>query len=443
MPLLVDKYGTSTRVSAHQSLQERKKVTASNKTKNTSSRVSFTDIQQAAEAIKGSVVRTPFNKSVTLSKLAGCDIFVKFENMQFTAAFKERGALNKLLSLTEAQRKAGVIAMSAGNHAQGVAYHAQRLGIPAVIVMPRNTPFVKVRQTEQFGAKVELYGEKFDDTAEFTEKMAADKGYTFIHPFDDPIVIAGQGTIGIEMLEEHPDLDMIVVPVGGGGLISGIATAVKAINPDIKIIGVQTERFPSLYRALNNEDYVARGNSLAEGIAVKTIGQNTLEIARDLVDEVLLVNEDALENAVSMYLNIEKTVAEGAGAAGLAAILSNPEYFRGKRVGTVLCGGNIDPRLLASLLMRGLVREGRITQLRIELSDMPGALATLSQIIGSRGANIIDVAHHRLFTQLPAKETYCDVTLETRDKIHLDEILAALKEAGFVVHLNNNDFHVA
>jgi threonine dehydratase len=401
--------------------------------------VTLADIQKAAKAIHGAVVRTPFTKSVTLSKMAGCELFIKFENLQFTAAFKERGALNKLLSLTPEMRKAGVIAMSAGNHAQGIAYHAQRLGIPAVIVMPRNTPFVKVRQTEQFGAKVELHGEKFDDTAEFTLNLAKEKGYVFIHPFDDADVIAGQGTIALEMLEDEPDLDILVIPVGGGGLIAGIATAAKAINPKIKVIGVQTERFPSLYRAIRNEEFVAKGNSLAEGIAVKTIGELPLKIARDLVDDVLLVTEDALEQAVSLYLNIEKTVAEGAGAAGLAAVLSYPEKFKGKKVGTVICGGNIDPRLLASLLMRGLVREGRITRLRIELSDVPGALAIVAQIIGSRGANIIDVAHHRLFTDLPAKETYSDVTLETRDRLHLEEILAALKEAGFTVRLNNSD----
>jgi threonine dehydratase len=401
--------------------------------------VTLADVQKASRAISDSVVRTPFTKSVTLSKMAGCNLFIKFENLQFTASFKERGALNKLLSLTEAQRKAGVIANSAGNHAQGVAYHAQRLGIPAVIVMPCNTPFVKVSQTRQFGARVELYGEKFDDTAEFTLNLAREKGYTFIHPFNDPDVIAGQGTIGLEMLEDVPDLDILLIPVGGGGLISGIAVVAKALNPKIKVIGVQAERFPSLYRALRGEDYTARGNSLAEGIAVKTIGDETLKICRRLVDDVLLVSEDALEQAVSLYLNIEKTVAEGAGAAGLAAVLSYPEKFKGKKVGTVISGGNIDPRLLASLLMRGLVREGRITRLRIELSDVPGALAAVTQIIGSRGANIIDIAHHRLFTQLPAKETYSDITLETRDRQHLEEILAALQDAGFTTRLNNSD----
>lgn len=401
--------------------------------------VTLADVQKAAGALAGSIVRTPFTQSVTLSKMAGCSVFIKFENLQFTASFKERGALNKLLNLTEAQRKAGVIANSAGNHAQGVAYHAQRLGIPAVIVMPRNTPFVKISQTQQFGATVELYGEKFDDTTDFTLKLAREKGYTYIHPFNDPEVIAGQGTVGLEMLEDVPDLDILVVPVGGGGLISGIAIAAKAQNPQIRIIGVQTERFPSLYRALRGEEYVSKGNSLAEGIAVKTIGELPLKICRQLVDDVLLVTEDALEQAVSLYLNIEKTVAEGAGAAGLAAILSYPETFKGKKVGTVISGGNIDPRLLASLLMRGLVREGRITRLRIELSDVPGALADVTQIIGSRGANIIDIAHHRLFTQLPAKETYSDITLETRDRLHLEEILAALQEAGFKTRISNSD----
>ena len=401
--------------------------------------VTLNDVRVAARAIAGSVVQTPFTQSVTLSKMAGCSLFIKFENLQFTAAFKERGALNKLLNLTDAQKKAGVIANSAGNHAQGVAYHAQRLGIPAVIVMPCNTPFVKVSQTQQFGAKVELFGEKFDDTVEFTRNLAQTKGYTYIHPFDDAEVIAGQGTIGLEMLEAVPDLDILAIPVGGGGLISGIAVAAKALNPNIKVIGVQTARFPSLYRALRDEPYAPKGNSLAEGIAVKTIGELPLKICRQLVDDVLLVSEDALERAVSLYLNIEKTVTEGAGAAGLAAVLSYPEIFKDKKVGTVITGGNIDPRLLASLLMRGLVREGRITRLRIELSDVPGALAAVTQIIGSRGANIVDIAHHRLFTQLPAKETYSDITLETRDRLHLDDILVALREAGFTTHLNNSD----
>lgn len=405
--------------------------------------VCLDDVRRAAAAFKGNIVHTPFTKSVTLSKLAGAEIHIKFENLQFTASFKERGALNKLLSLTDEERNAGVLAASAGNHAQGVAYHAERLGIPATIVMPSNTPFVKVRQTEEFGANVVLYGERFDDTAAYAKDLAAQEGMTIIHPFDDPYVIAGQGTIAIEMLDEVPDLDVIVVPTGGGGLVSGIAIAAKAINPDIEIVSVQTQRFPSLYRALRGEEYVAQGNSLAEGIAVKSIGHLPLEIARELVDDVLLVNEDSLERAVSLFLTIEKTVAEGAGAAGLAAVLSYPEKFRGRNVGLVLCGGNIDNRLLASLLMRALVRDGRITRLRIELSDIPGALGRVSTIIGSLSGNIIDVSHHRLFSQLPAKETYSDITVETRDRQHLEDIIKAIEDTGFVVHVRNQDTHTS
>lgn len=404
--------------------------------------VTLEDVRRAAAAIEGSVIRTPFNHSRTLSSLTGAEVWVKFENLQFTASFKERGALNKLLSLTPEQRRAGVIAASAGNHAQGVAYHGQNLGVPTTIVMPSTTPFVKVKQTEQFGARVVLDGERFDETAKVACDLAKENGYVIVHPFDDPHVIAGQGTIALEMLEVKSDLDCLVVPVGGGGLISGMAVAAKALRPDIEIVGIQARRFPSLYRALRGEEYVPQGNTLAEGIAVKTIGEITLKIARALVDDVLLVNEDSLEQAVSLYLNIEKTVAEGAGAAPLAALIHHPDRFRGKKVGVVLSGGNIDSRLLASLLMRALVRDGRITRLRIELSDVPGALGKVSTIIGNLGGNIIDVSHHRLFSQLPAKETYSDVTLETRDRIHLDDILAALREAGFAVRINNNDGNV-
>jgi threonine dehydratase len=405
--------------------------------------VTLDDVRQAAARLKGAIIRTPFNRSYTLSQLTGAEIWLKFENLQFTAAFKERGALNKLLSLTAEERARGVIAASAGNHAQGVAYHAQKLGIPATIVMPSTTPFVKVKQTEEFGAKVVLQGDKFDDTAAYALELAAKENLTIVHPFDDPLIIAGQGTIGIEMLEDCPDLDCIAVPVGGGGLISGIAVAAKALKPNIEIVGIQAERFPSLKRALTGEDYVPRGASLAEGIAVKTIGATTFEICRQLVDDVLLVNEDSLERAVSLLLTIEKTVTEGAGAAGLAAVLSYPEHFKGKKVGLVLSGGNIDSRLLASLLMRSLVRDGRITRLWVELQDVPGALAQISTIIGGRGGNIVDVSHHRLFTQLPAKETYCDITVETRDQMHLNSILQGLRDAGFVAHIRPADDHRA
>ncbi|WP_339861074.1 threonine ammonia-lyase [Paremcibacter congregatus] len=398
--------------------------------------VTFQDVQKAAQAIDGAIAKTPLNKSITLSKLTGAEIYIKFENLQFTASFKERGALNKLMNLTEVQKKNGVIAASAGNHAQGVAYHGSRLGIPTTIVMPVNTPFVKVRQTEEHGATVVMHGERFDDTAEYALQLAEERNLTLVHPFNDEDVIAGQGTLGIEMLEACPDLDVILVPVGGGGLISGIAIAAKHINPDIEVIGVQAERFPSLHRAINNNEYIAQGSTLAEGIAVKTIGEKTGAICKELVDDILLVTEDELEKALCMLLTIEKTVPEGAGAAPLAAVNTYPERFKGKKVGMVLSGGNIDPRLLASLLMRGLVREGRITRLRIVLMDVPGALAQISRIIGDLGGNIIDVSHHRLFTELPAKETYSNVTLETRDSENLQDILNGLRAAGFTVHVN-------
>jgi len=398
--------------------------------------VTFEDIQNAAKALKGAIVATPLNKSITLSKLTGAEVYLKFENLQFTASFKERGALNKLINLSAAQKKKGVIAASAGNHAQGVAYHGNRLDIPTTIVMPINTPFVKVSQTKDHGAHVVLFGDRFDDTAKQADKLAIEQALTLVHPFDDDFVIAGQGTIGLEILEACPDIDIILVPVGGGGLISGIAIAAKQINPDIKIIGVQAERFPSLYRAVHNEDYMAKGSTLAEGIAVKNIGEKTYKICKDLVDDILLVSEDSLEKAVCMLMTIEKTVPEGAGAAPLAALNSYPDIFKGKKVAMIVSGGNIDPRLLASLLMRGLVREGRITRLRIELLDVPGALAQIAGIIGDLGGNIIDVSHHRLFTELPAKETYSNVTLETRDKENLEDILKGLRKAGFTVHTN-------
>ncbi len=404
----------------------------------TADTVTYEDICKAARALKGAIVKTPLNRSITLSKQTGAEIYLKFENQQFTASFKERGALNKLVNLTDEQKKKGVIAASAGNHAQGVAYHGSRLSIPTTIVMPVNTPFVKVSQTEEHGARVVLFGERFDDTALHALYLAEAENLTLVHPFDDPDIIAGQGTIGLEVMESCPDIDIILVPVGGGGLISGIAIAAKQINPDVKIIGVQAERFPSLHRAIHNDDYIAKGSTLAEGIAVKTIGKLTHKICRNLVDDILLVNENALEEAVCMLMTIEKTVPEGAGAAPLAAVNSYPDIFRGKKVAMIVSGGNIDPRLLASLLMRGLVREGRITRLRVELLDVPGALAQISKIIGDLGGNIIDVSHHRLFTELPAKETYSNVTLETRDRENLQDILDGLRSAGFTVHINRS-----
>lgn len=401
-------------------------------------KLSLDDIKKAQSAFAGAIKHTTTAHAITLSKMTEADIYIKMENRQFTASFKERGALNKLLNLSEDQKKAGVIAASAGNHAQGVAYHANRLNIPTTIAMPLGTPFVKVSNTEELGAKVIQIGDRFDETALAALKMADDEKLTMIHPFDDYDVMAGQGTIGLELLEDIPDLDMIIVPVGGGGLIAGIATAAKAINPDIKIIGVQSERFPSLYRAFNDQEYVAQGATLAEGIAVKNIGEKTLKICRELVDDILLVNEDEIEKAIGLLLSIEKTISEGAGACPLAALLRYPEKFKNKKIAFIITGGNIDTRLLASILMRSLVRDGRITRLRIELPDIPGALSIISSIIGNKGGNIIDVSHHRLFTELPAKETYSNITLETRDAQHLQDILDELRAENFVVSVNRN-----
>ncbi|MBL4603658.1 MAG: threonine ammonia-lyase [Emcibacteraceae bacterium] len=401
-------------------------------------KLTINDIKKAAEAFEGAIKKTPTDYAITLSKITGADVYIKSETRQFTASFKERGALNKLINLTEEQKKNGVIAASAGNHAQGVAYHGARLGIPTTIAMPFGTPFVKIRNTEELGAKVIQVGDRFDETAEAALEMSIEQNLTLVHPFDDHLVMAGQGTIALELLADVPDLDIILVPVGGGGLISGIATASKTINPDIKIIGVQSERFPSLYRALNDEEFISQGSTLAEGIAVKTIGKKTLKICRELVDDILLVNEDEIEKAIGILLDIEKTVVEGAGACPVAALMRYPEKFKNKKVGIILTGGNIDTRLLASILMRSLVRDGRITRLRIELPDIPGALSIISAIIGNKGGNIIDVSHHRLFTELPAKETYSNITLETRDAQHLQDILDQLREEGFEVSVNRN-----
>ena len=397
--------------------------------------VSFADIEAAARAIAGAVARTPAARSRTLSALTGADVVVKFENLQFTASFKERGALTKLLSLTDEQRRRGVIAMSAGNHAQGVAYHARRLGIPATIVMPQFTPFNKVRHTRDFGARVILHGDTLAEAAARAEAIAAGEGLLFVHPYDDKRIIAGQGTIALELLADFPELDTLVIPVGGGGLLAGNAVAAKAIKPDIRIVGVEAEAFPALYRTLRGEPYRAGGQTIAEGIAVASIGRIALDIARRLVDEVLLVDEFMLERAVVMFLEVEKTVAEGAGAAGLAALLSHPERFRGRKVGLILCGGNIDSRLLASILMRGLVHDGRVVRLRVEILDAPGALARVATTIGAKGGNIIEVYHQRLFGNVPAKSADLDLVVETRDRQHVAEICAAIAAAGYQVRL--------
>ena len=389
------------------------------------------DIRDAAKQIDGVVMRTPFLPAPRLSQLTSAEIWVKYENLQATSSFKERGALIKFLSLTEAERKRGVIAMSAGNHAQAVAYHAQRLGVPATIVMPRPTPFVKIAATRSFGAEVVLEGETLADAQTTVEAIIARTGATLVHPYDDPDVIRGQGTIGLEILADRPDLDSVVVPVGGGGLISGIAIAVKALAPNVQVIGVETELYPSVFHALRGEAAKCGGDSLAEGIAVKNVGKLTLEIIRAHVDDMVLVAEGAIEEAVAAYLTLQKTMAEGAGAAALAAVLSDRDRFKGKRVGLILAGGNIDPRLAASIMVRELAREERIAALRLFINDRPGVLADIASTIGAKGGNILEVLHHRTMLNVPAKGASLDVTIETHGPEHAAEIAAALTAKGY------------
>ena len=397
--------------------------------------IELADIERAATAIAGQVVRTPCRPSRTLSAIAGCDVWLKFENLQFTAAFKERGALNKLLSLTVAERARGVIAMSAGNHAQGVAYHAERLGIAATIVMPKGTPFVKVQRTRDFGARVLVEGEMLTDASAFAERLSAAEGLVFVHPYDDDKIIAGQGTIAIEMLEDAPGLDALIVPIGGGGLISGMAIAAKAIKPTIEILGAQTALYPSMYRALRGESGFSGGATVAEGIAVQHVAERTRDIIARLVGDVLLVDEPDIEHAIALLLDVEKTVVEGAGSAGLAALLRHSGRFSGRSVGLVLCAGNIDSRLLASVIMRELARAGRISIFHIELTDRPGSLARLATIIGEAGGNIIEVLHNRLSSGIPAKNVVVDVTIETRDAHHRDLLGDQIGRAGFTYRI--------
>jgi threonine dehydratase len=399
-------------------------------------RPTFEDIQAAAARIAGAVVRTPMLHSKTLSDIVDAEVWLKFENLQFTAAYKERGALNKLLHLTDDEKQRGVIAASAGNHAQALAYHGARLGIPVTIVMPEPTPTIKVVQTEGHGANVVLHGKGFDDAYGFAREMENERGYVFVHPFDDPHVIAGAGTLGIEMLEAAPDLDILVVPIGGGGLISGIAIAAKAIKPSIRIVGVEAEMFPAMKNIVEGKEMVIGGDTLAEGIAVKHPGELTREIIADLVDRIDLVSEAAIEHAVATLVGIEKTVVEGAGAAGLAAILAERERYRGRRVGTVLCGGNIDTHLLANVLVRELVRCGRIARLKIAAEDRPGALAAITAIFHECGVNIIETNHHRVFTALPAKDTMIEVECEARDGEAIKRLITRLESAGFQVERN-------
>jgi threonine dehydratase len=389
------------------------------------------DINAAATAIRGAVLVTACEESRTLGEMCGCRIWLKFENLQFTSSFKERGALNRLQALSPEQRRRGVIAMSAGNHAQGVAYHAKRLGIPATIVMPLGTPMVKIENTRRHGAEVVISGATLEEAGEFALKHGQAQGMTLIHPYDDPLIIAGQGTIAPEMLDAVPSLDTLVVPIGGGGLISGVAIAARAARPELRIVGVQAELYPSMYNAVYGKALPMRGDTLAEGIAVKSPGKITTAIIRELVDEIILVTEDQIERAVANLISIEKTVVEGAGAAGLAAVMANTERFAGRNVGLILSGGNIDTRLIASVLTRELAREGRLTQLAIDLVDRPGQLAAVSILLAEAGANIIEVSHQRTFSDLPAKATLLELVIETRDRAHLDDVMARLGAAGF------------
>jgi threonine dehydratase len=395
--------------------------------------VTYDDIIRAAEAIRGAVIPTRFEPSRTLSALLNAEVWLKFENLQFTASYKERGALNKLLSLRDEERQNGVIAMSAGNHAQGVAYHAHRLGVPATIVMPAWTPTIKVENTRSHGAEVILEGQTLEEAYAFAVTYGAKHGMTFVHPFNDPAVIAGQGTVAAEMLAVAPDLEVLIVPIGGGGLISGMAIAAKAINPKIKIIGVEAQLYPSMLNAVKKSSLPVGGDTLAEGIAVKTPGTLTQKIVEALVDDILLVSESDLERAVSLLITIEKTVVEGAGAAGLAALIGANRLYKGRKIGLVLCGGNIDTRLLASVLTRELARDGRLSRLAIDLPDRPGQLAKVSGVIGSVGANVVEVYHQRVFTDVPAKGTELHLVIETRDRAHLDQVVSGLKAAGYVV----------
>ena len=392
--------------------------------------VSFDNVKAAAERIVGAVERTPMLHSRTLSHLTGAEVWLKFENLQFTGSFKERGALNKLLSLREDERRRGVIAMSAGNHAQGVAYHAARLGMRAVIVMPRGTPNSKVANTRVHGAEVVLEGDTLADAARAARKLEARDALTFIHPYDDPAVIAGQGTVALEMLADMPELDALVVPVGGGGLLGGMAVAARAVKPRLRIYGVESQTYPAMYQRLAGLPVEVGGDTIAEGLAVRDVGELTLALARELVDEVLLATEDTIEQAIVALIEIEKTVAEGAGAAGLAALLQHPQRFAGRRVGIVLTGGNIDTRVLAAVLMRGLVRDGRLARLRVSMPDVSGSLAKVAQLIGEAGGNIVEVQHQRLFGTASVRTPEVEFLLEARDRAHSDAIVAALQSRG-------------
>lgn len=396
-----------------------------------SSTLTLADVEAAAQRLRGEVVDTPCLHSRTLSSLAGCEVFLKFENHQFTASFKERGALNRMAQLSASERAAGVLAVSAGNHAQGVAYHAQRMGIPATIVMPRFAPAVKVDNTRRFGASVVLEGDTFDDARAHGLALAQARGYTVVHPYDDLAVAAGQGTIALEMLAAQPDIDTLLVAIGGGGLIAGMATAAKAIKPGIEVYGVQTERFPAVWNAVHGEHRESAQATIADGIAVKSPGTLTVPIIRERVNDVLLVGEDDIEQAILMLLEIEKTVVEGAGGVGLAALMKHRERFAGRKVGLVLCGGNIEPLVLAEIIQRGMVKSGRLARLRLDIRDVPGALADVATLLGKLGANIDEVRHQRAFTSLSVERAEIEVVVQTRGVDHIAQILEAMRAQGY------------
>jgi threonine dehydratase len=400
--------------------------------------VTLEDIKAAAGVLAGSVRQTSFDRSRTLSDILGADIWLKFENLQFTATFKERGALNRLSALSADERERGVIAVSAGNHAQGVAYHAARLSIPATIFVPLGTPTVKIENTRRHGAQVIEGGATLEEAKTLAADHGRERQLTFIHPYDDPLIIAGQGTIALEMLAAVPDLDVLLVPIGGGGLVSGIAVAAKTLKPGIEVIGVQAALYPSMYNLIKGQQLPIRGDTLAEGIAVKAPGRITSEIIRALVDDIVLVTEQQIEQALSLLITIEKTVTEGAGAAGLAAVLANQARFKGRAIGLVLSGGNIDTRLLSGVLTRQLAKEGRLSQLRFDIVDRPGQLATVVAILSQSGANIVEVSHQRIFTDLPAKAVSLEVVIETRDRAHLEATIASLRAANVDVDVGGH-----
>ena len=400
--------------------------------------ISVSDIRDAARRLQGQAINTPFLQSQTLSEVCGCDLWLKFENLQFTASFKERGALNKLACLSVEQARHGVLAVSAGNHAQAVAYHAQRLGIAAVIVMPKHTPAVKVSRTQHFNAEIVFAGETFDEALEHGLRLAEERTLTLVHPFDDPLIIAGQGTVALEMLETQPDLDAMVIAIGGGGLISGIAVAAKSLRPDIRIYGIQTEAFPAMQAMFHDRTAECQPTSIAEGIAVKRPGVLTADLVRRYVDDVVLVSEDEIESALIMLLEIEKTVVEGAGAAGLAGVLRYRQQFEGRKVGVVLSGGNIDSSMLSDAIDREMVRSGRLARLRVDLRDVPGALARATLVIANAQGNIEEVHHQRAFTALPARHTEVDFIVQTRGKEHVAQIIDELNRNGFHASLQNH-----